>query len=496
MKALGAHPILTCAGAKELEARFFGGDDVKEWTAMRQAGGAVAQAVLNDFEEIGGFPNEGALLAVAGKGHNGGDVLLAVAGILQRHPQAVADLFFVYGVRALRPLALRAWQELQQAFPDRVRPVTSGSLRSKYALSLDGVFGYQYRPPLDAPARLAFKRVNALAVRLRAAVDLPSGWDSQKGFCADFTYATGIVKAPLLNLANAGRLRYLDLGFFGTSVPASDLVLTSEVLAPLCGWRDSKADKRGHGHVFVLAGSRDYPGAALMAVLAAVSSGVGLVSAFVPESLVPAFAVRVPEAIWIGCPETADGGLALEGRHRLTERWDRATAMVIGPGLGREKESLALVQEIVRVAPVPVLLDADALHPEVVRAARTPLVLTPHAGEFARLAGTKTLGDYAAETGATVVLKGPITRIAKDRKVFHSFFGGPVLARGGSGDLLAGLIGSQLAQTPDDPLAAVCRGVVWHGRAADELARSQGSAAVRITELLDFLPAVLRRSGV
>jgi len=459
---------------------------------MKQAGAAVAAAVYADFEEIGGFPAGGFVLVLGGKGHNGGDALLAAAEILRRQSRASVDVFLVYGVRGLRPLALRSWQELQHAAPERVRSVSARSLRGSYALSLDGLFGYQYRPPLDARSVAALKLANALKVRLRAAVDLPSGWEAPEAFRADFTYATGIVKSPLLTLPNAGRLRYLDLGFFPVPVEAPECVLTRRVLAPLQGWRDPHGDKRTFGHVFVLAGSRHYPGAALMAVLAALRSGAGLVSAFVPESLVPAFAAKVPEAIWVGCPETPDGGIALEARHLLVERWERANALVIGPGLGRERETAALAMELVKAAPVPVVLDADALQPDIIAAARTPLVLTPHAGEFARIAGKKSLQVYASSTGTTVVLKGSVTRIANGKTVVHSFFGGSVLARGGSGDLLAGLIGTQLAQSPKDPFGAACRGVVWHGLAADSLARSKGSTAVRTTQVLDHLSAVLR----
>ena len=242
----------------------------------------------------------------------------------------------------------------------------------------------------------------------------------------------------------------------------------------------------------MLGGSRSYPGAVLMAVLAALRSGVGLVTAFVPESLAPAFAARAPEAMWVGWPETPEGGLALEGRHLLQARLTRADAMVIGPGLGREAETLALVSEIVKTAGVPVLLDADALQPAIVRVAKGPLVLTPHAGEFARIAGKTKLRAYAKKSGATIVLKGPITRVSDGTAVYHSLFGGPVLARGGSGDLLAGLTGGLLAQTPQEPLLAACRGAVWHGRAADYLARAHGQAAVQTTQLLDFLPAALR----
>jgi hydroxyethylthiazole kinase-like uncharacterized protein yjeF len=487
-----AHPILSCAEAGAFERRLFAGDEMAEWAAMRQAGAALASAALRDSGEIGGLPKSARLLIIVGKGHNGGDAMIAAHEILREQPQAVAEVLLVYGVKSLRPLALRAWQELQQTCPLQVNVVTLRSLRAGYDLMIDGLFGYNFRPPLDPRARAALRAVNALTARMRVAVDLPSGLTDKDAFRADFTYATGIIKLPLLDLPNAGRLRYLDLGFFKNSATSANQELTSDVLKPLQGWRNPSVDKRTQGHLFVLGGSRSYPGAVLMTVLAALRSGAGLVTAFVPESLVPAFAARAPEAIWVGWPETADGGLALEGQSELIKRQDRATALVIGPGMGRDKETLALARDVVTAAKIPVLIDADALQQEIVQAGRAPRVLTPHAGEFARIAGQATLGKYAQKTGVTVVLKGPVTRIAHDRTVFHSCFGGPVLARGGSGDLLAGIIGSQLALTPQDPLAAVCRGVVWHGRAADALARARGAVAVRTTEVLDFMGEALR----
>lgn len=487
-----AHPILTCAEARALEKSLFGRNETAEWAAMNQAGQAVAAAVLRDFAEIGSFPQSSRLLVVAGKGHNGGDALIAAQEILRQHPRATAEVLLVYGIKGLRPLALRVWQILQQKYPDRVKTVTLRSLGTDYVLMLDGLFGYNFRPPLDRRAKTALRAVNASSAAMRVAVDLPSGLGDKDAFRADFTYATGIVKTPLLGLPQAGRLRYLDLGFFPAPSAAANLVLTAGVLQPLQGWRDPGADKRQQGHLFILGGSRSYPGAVLMTVLAALRSGVGLVTAFVPESLVSAFAAQAPEAIWVGWPETPAGGLALEGRSLLVARWARATALAIGPGLGLEKETLAMVRDVVAAAKVPVLLDADALQPEVVCAAHSSLVLTPHAGEFVRIAGKTSLDKYARKTGATVVLKGPVTRIAGGKKVYHCFFGGPVLARGGSGDLLAGIIGSQLALSPRDPVTAVCRGVVWHGRAADALARARGAVAVRTTQVLDYLGEALR----
>jgi len=491
MNCTWAHPILSGAETKALEQRLFAGDESAEWQAMQRAGHAVASAILNDYREIGGFPSAGRVLVLVGKGHNGGDALIACDEILRRFPEAKADVFFVYGAASMRPLAQRAWHDLVHRHPTRVQSIRA--MAANYDLSIDGVFGFQFRPPLDAVAIKTVAAANGLPVRMRAAVDLPSGIGEADAFRADFTYATGVVKREALECANAGRLRYLDLGFFQSEAPhADDLVITADVLSPLRTWRDPHSEKRRQGHLFVLAGSRGYPGAALMAVTAALRSGAGLVSAFVPESLVPAFAAQVPEAIWIGWPETPDGGLALEGIHLLRERMRQASALVMGPGMGREPETLALAADVLKTLRVPVVVDADALQPEVLAGAQTPLVLTPHAGEFKRIAGEKSLRDYAKASGVVVVLKGPITRMCAGGPVYHSLWGGPALARGGSGDLLAGIIGTQLARTPDELLPAVCRGVAWHGRAADELARTYGAEAVRTTQLLDFLPAALR----
>jgi len=534
-----AQPILLARQVGEFESRLFGGDEASEWDAMQSAGRAIAESVLRDFEGIGGFSQSGrCLLVLVGKGHNGGDALIAAESIFGEYPQARAEVVFVFGERSLRPLARRAWMNLQIRFPERVQVLARRDLEERvsadthYALCLDGVFGFQFRPPLNSRAAAVLAAANALPVGLRAAVDLPSGLGEAGAFCADFTYATGSLKREALGLRNAGRLRYLDLGFFKNAAPdapSSERVITDDVLEPLRGWRDPHSDKRSQGHVFVLAGSREYPGAALMCVLAALRSGAGLVTAFVPESLVPSFAASVPEAIWVGWPETPSGGLALEGEHLLRERLARAgekRALVIGPGIGRERETQVLVSEVVRAqsGSIPVLLDADALQPEFLANAHGPFVLTPHAGEFRRLSGAEptdgALRDFARRTGAVVVLKGPVTRVCDGSRIrgsagelgdeaecrsgederelerlpiYHSLFGGPVLARGGTGDLLAGMVAAQLAKHPGEVLDAVCRAVAWHGLAAEALACEQGAEAVRTTELLNYLGSALRQ---
>ncbi|MFT3869338.1 MAG: NAD(P)H-hydrate dehydratase [Nibricoccus sp.] len=509
MGSIPSHPVLSLEDAKRFEDGLFGGDEAKEWMAMLQAGRAVGEAAVADFAEIGRFPPDGYLLVLVGKGHNGGDALLAAKKILEQYPAAQADVWLLFGERELRPLAARAYRELVQFFPTRVRLINRiEALAESYDLSLDGVFGFQFRPPLASQLSELFGHLNGHPIRFRAAVDLPSGLGDSHALRADFTYATGSVKTPLLaetSQSIVGRLRYLDLGFFlekervtphpPSAESSGNFVVTREILAPLCRLRLSVSDKRIYGHVFILGGSRNYPGAVLMSVLAAVRSGVGLVTAFVPESMVSAFAARVPEAIWVGWPETPEGGLALEGLHILRERLDRASALLLGPGIGREPETLALMADVSKASSVPLVIDADALQPEIIRAGSVRRILTPHAGEYLRIAGAAPLMEFSRAAKAVTVLKGPLTRISDGLAVYHSCAGGPVLARGGSGDILAGLMGGLLAQAPSELLSAACRGVAWQGRAADLLARKHGQVAVQTTRILDFLADALRHEG-
>jgi NAD(P)H-hydrate epimerase len=498
MDAAHSHPILTLDAAKRFEDGLFGGDEAKEWNAMRRAGRAVGEAVVRDFRELGEFPRQARVLVLVGKGHNGGDALLAAQAILAQFGEARVDIWLLFGERALRPLTARAYRELVQAAPGRTQQVSRfDALAGRYDLSLDGVFGFQFRPSLAPELATIFSQLNKLPISLRVAVDIPSALGDGNALRADFTYATGSVKAPTVDgaqLDKVGRLRYLDLGFFAkkTEPEISERVLTSDVLAPLRTLRSAASDKRTYGHVFILGGSRSYPGAILMSALAAARSGAGLITAFVPESLVAAYAARVPEVIWVAWPETPTGGLALEGFHLLRERMDRADALLLGPGVAREPETLALLTDIVKMATVPLVIDADALQPEIIQAGSASRILTPHAGEFARIAGGSALQSFSREARAVTVLKGPLTRISDGAAVYHSCHGGPVLARGGSGDILAGLIAGLLAQQPKEPLAAACRGVLWQGIAADLLARAHGPVAVQTTQLLDYLSAALR----
>ncbi|MFA5257286.1 MAG: NAD(P)H-hydrate epimerase, partial [Opitutales bacterium] len=229
------HPVLTCAAAADWEEALLRGDETTTWAAMRRAGDGVALAALRDFAEIRPLPAAGAFraLVLCGTGHNAGDALLSARRVLGELPDATATVVLVYGRDALRPLALRALEELEHAAGARAvvcawSAELAGSLAGQsFEICIEGVLGMSMRPPLRAPAPELFALAAGMDIELRAAVDLPAGLGDEcapDGFAADFTYATGIPKAPLFvpaNTARTGRVRYIDIGFFDAASPES-----------------------------------------------------------------------------------------------------------------------------------------------------------------------------------------------------------------------------------------------------------------------------------
>jgi hydroxyethylthiazole kinase-like uncharacterized protein yjeF len=507
-----SHPILTCAEAKAWESRPLK-DEAAEWAAMQRAGAGIARAVIEDYREIGGLPDQARLLVLVGKGNNGGDALLAAQTVLGARSGTTAVVILVFARAALRPLAGRALELLAALGPGRIQIVSADRALApdqSYALCLDGIFGFQFRSPLEAGIARLISRVNEHpSIRLRAAVDLPSGLGEgghETVFRADFTYATGIVKRPVVEpdyTPVVGRLRYIDLGFFDGSgssemqtdtneSPAADRVLLPSVLDPLGALRPAKSDKRTFGHLLIVGGSHNYPGAVMLAARAALRSGTGLVTAFVPKELAPSYAAIQPEAMWVGCPQTAGGGLGAGTLKLVEARLPRASALLIGPGLGTDPKTLQLIGRILDKVKIPVVIDADALRPEIIKRVQEKVfICTPHAGEFERIRPALYKGKRFVPRHGVLVLKGAMTRITAGGAGYYSLFGGPVLARGGSGDILAGIIAGLLAQQPQDALTAACRGVVWHGRAADLLARARGQVAVETSEILEQLGPAL-----
>lgn len=525
MKALPcAHPILSCQEAAQLETSILT-DEAAEWAAMQQAGLGIAKAVCLDYQELQQLPQGLSVLALIGKGNNGGDALLACGQLLADFPRARVTLVLAVDPADLKPLAARAYQQLKGRVSEHQIDAQSdektihalldeASGDRAFDICIDGLLGMSFQPPVRVPMRGLIEAVNSYDnICLRAAVDLPSGKgdvSDELTFRADFTYATGIAKKVLFEgIAECGRVRTIDLGFFktpeGAAVDATEMVLNDCVLNPLRALRPASVDKRAFGHLFILGGSAFMPGALLMAVQAAVRSGVGLVTAFAPASVAATLAAQVPEAMWVPWPETANGTLNPRALPLILDRIDQATAVLIGPGMGKDRNTEMVAQEVVKQVELPVILDADALRIRVLgltpkrKPSAGPVLLTPHMGEFMRIAKLEE-PDYSDETLRTfcqnyhvmTVLKAAHTRVCDGENVWYNTCGGPVLSRGGSGDLLAGIIGGMIAQDHAGAQTSAARGVVLHGLAAQRLARAHGQIAVHTTQLLDYLPSVLR----
>lgn len=517
-------PILSLCAAAEFEERLFQGDAEKEWKAMQAAGRAVAQALKEEFRVLTPtMPQHLRVLVLAGHGHNAGDAFLSLQELvaLAKVERLEVVVLFLSG-RDLRPLAQRAFEGLSALSQVSVIPVEwqdgppSALTQAPFDLCLDGLLGSGFRPPLRDPVPAALRWANEAHshLRLRVALDLPSGISDEPSplaFHADVTFSLGIPKAAVFSPLNAtpvGRLRFLDLGFFGDQRPeATEFMVADTLCRRLNVPRPGASDKRAYGHVVVLAGSPFMAGAALMTTKAALRSGAGLVTTCLPGPAHALIAGHAPEAMWQPLAIKPDGSLADDAVRMMRVLSENASALVMGPGLVVDRNTQFLLSRIIRENTLPLVLDASALAPDVINAVvgrhstAGPVIITPHLGEYNRLLNRRT-GDYQADEfldycrrhRVTAILKGPITRVCDGQSLLHVPTGGPVLARGGSGDILAGMLGTLLAQHPTRPLLAALLGVSWHGRAAQLLAGARGEHAVTTTELLDYLAPALREA--
>ena len=266
--------------------------------------------------------------------------------------------------------------------------------------------------------------------------------------------------------------------------------------------RVRESSKRDYGRLLILAGSRGYTGAPRFASRAAVRGGAGLVWLGVPESIYAVTAVKNDEAMPFPLPCDAQGRLTAEALPEVEARLERMSCLAIGPGLGRSAGVTEFVQGALAASRVPTVVDADALWAlsrdmSSLEDAACPLVLTPHEGEFAMLGGLLD-GDrvasarrFASRWGCTLVLKGSGSVVAfPDGECYVNQTGNPGMARGGSGDVLTGLMAAMLCQLPFRD--AVRAAVYLHGLAGDMAAGELGEYGMTPTDMIRLLPAALK----
>ncbi len=265
---------------------------------------------------------------------------------------------------------------------------------------------------------------------------------------------------------------------------------------PLPNWSDETA-KHERGKLLIIGGSARIPGAIILAARAALRTGCGTVRVAAPASVAIHIGIAVPELMVIPLPETKSGTIAKDALKVLKEQFEACQAIILGPGLDESDESEALAQEIATSATLPMVIDAQALAALKKFQSAAPRVLTPHAAEFEALSGQKvgedavqTAHDFAEKSGVTLVLKGHETVVAtKNETPVQNANGTRALGTAGSGDVLAGIIGSLLAQGLSAHQAAIW-GVYFHAQAGEEVAKDMGEDGIMARDFIERLPGI------
>ena len=277
--------------------------------------------------------------------------------------------------------------------------------------------------------------------------------------------------------------------------------LNHELVLSLLPDRNPWGHKGNFGKLLLLCGSRRYTGAAFFAAMGALRSGAGLVFLGVPESIYGIEAVKLNEPVIFPLPD-AGGRLSADAVPEILTRLPQMDAVLVGPGLGQSEGTLAVVRAVLEKAECPVVVDADGInvlsaHRDLLRGRKSPTILTPHDGEFARLGGV--IGEdrmaaaaaLAEELGCVVLLKGHETCITDGTDGYLNPTGNPGMAVGGSGDVLAGVITALLgAGLP--PLEAAACGAWLHGAAGDRCAAELGQYGMLPTDMLSALPRLMK----
>jgi NAD(P)H-hydrate epimerase len=467
---------------------------------MERAGAGLADLV----DELA---PAGRVAVVCGKGNNGGDGLVA-ARVLRSRGRGV-DVLLLGDPGELRGDAAA---NLERLPGDRPVPFSAEALLGAAAI-IDAILGTGFSGEPREPAAGAIGTINLVGGggAVVVACDVPSGVDASTGEIAGVAVAAratatfnagkpGLWIAP--GKAKAGEVRVIDIGIPPGGPADPSVGLISGRVLDRVPRRGRESTKFATGSVLVCGGSRGLTGAPCLASDSAMRAGAGYVTACVPASLNPIFEARLLEVMTVPLPD-ADGSLEPSGVAEVVARAERADAFVLGPGLGRAPSALEFARTAAREMRLPMLLDADGLNAhagalESLAGREAPTVLTPHAGELARLLETDSasVGERrldsvrraASEAQAIVVLKGDDTLVAApDGRVAVNRGGASALATAGTGDVLSGVIGAFLAKRMD-PFEAACAGVLVHARAGQLTAREIGSEGVIASDVIAALP--------
>ncbi len=513
--------ILTASQIREIDRITIEEIGIPGPILMENAGLQVVAALRNEIGVVPGMK----VVVVAGKGNNGGDGLVVARHL---HNQGVDCRVLLAG--AVQEVRGDAALNLQIALKTGV-PVVEvkdepGWKKARKILAdtpviVDALFGTGLSKPLEGLYKLIVEDINRSGAFV-VSVDIPSGLSSDTfeliGPCvrADLTVTLGAPKvAHIFPPAEeyVGELIVADISIppFLFERPELYLELVEiESLVPYFQPRKRDTHKGTYGHLLLVAGSRGKTGAAAMAGRAALKMGAGLVTVATPASCLPIIARSMPELMTEPLAETEAGSISEEALGRVEELLKGKDALLLGPGLSTHPSTAAFVVKLLKKISkfkIHLVIDADGLNiiassPEILSALPDRTVLTPHPGEFSRLTGLSTqeilrrrlevVREFALKNRVYLVLKGYRTLIASpDGRVMVNPTGNPGMASGGTGDVLAGLLASEVMQVKDILQAAV-NAVFIHGLSGDLAAEKVGEKCLTATDLIKFLPQAIR----
>jgi NAD(P)H-hydrate epimerase len=410
---------------------------------MDRAGTGVARTVRQFF------PEPGSCIVFAGKGHNGGDALVA-AEQLQRAGWKI-DTHLPFLEENCSELTQKKLKALRKSTATPVDAID----RAPYTIILDGLLGTGSKSFLREPIRSAAREINRLRREESAfvfAVDLPTGLDADSGendpedsIVADFTVTIGFVKHGLIvdsAIDLVGRIEVVPLsGLWPDATPPNEVAASPHSLGPILARRKFSAYKNQFGRIGVVAGSKGFIGAAIMTAEGALRAGAGLVDVFVPD--------EIYEIVASSAPMEAMVKPVRRYRDLLEEKVD---AWALGPGLGKSRA--AEVLNLIEKAPQPMIVDADGLNIvadkiDILRSCSGPRLLTPHPGEMQRLMDVGKMAragiarNFCDRFPITLLLKGSRTIVCERGKpISYNTTGNPGMASGGMGDVLTGVCAS------------------------------------------------------
>ena len=484
---------------------------------MENAGRGIAE-FLADISN--GDVDSKKVVIFCGKGNNGGDGFV-VGRYLSEWGANVR--FYLFGKKSevagdaktnLDKADGMGLQIIETSSPDQIE------IDDDTNLIVDAIFGTGFRGDIRSPIAEAIDLINEQDIPI-AAVDCPSGLNSSTGelssssICADFTATLALPKLGQFvypGKENVGRLEIIDIGIPEDVVESQNFeinLIDEEYIFENLPEHPADGHKGDLGKLFIIAGSQGFTGAACMAANTATKSGIGLCYLGIPSSLNDICEVKLTETMTRLLPEVGKRRcLALRGLGEYKQYFDWADACALGPGIGTHHETRELVKRLMGRITIPTVIDADGLNclqgqTEALVEADFPCVLTPHPGELSRLLDIP-IKDIAADRlkyavlaaeqlGKVVLLKGAPTYIAgPEGQVYLNPTGNIGMAKGGSGDVLTGLIGSLMAQGLP-PLEAACCGAYLHGICGDYVRDEIGSMGMVPSDMIDAIPLVLMR---